>query len=757
MVHSGHDFSKEQQDIALAAIVLQSGLLSERNLASAIATWTMHGSVSLADHLRSLDLLDETQRESLSHQAAEYLVECCDQDTSGPASQSVLLGTLNALDPGGTIARLLGIREAAGAGAVDSRGKRDAPVRYKLIRKLGQGGLGRVWLAFDENLKRHVALKEIAGSDNPAALERFRREAEITGRLEHPGIVPIYQLGDDSHSGEAFYAMRFLGKTTMHDAIMEYHERRSEGDDDPMLIRRLLTDFVSICQAIGHAHSRKVIHRDLKPENIAIDSFGQVIVIDWGIAKVIGEVGVTDNLSDVHADASSSQSTLEGQVLGTPLYMSPEQAAGRVDELDERTDIYGLGAILFAILTGNAPHETTRDAASATGNRELLSAISSQPTPTALIANPDVDPALAAICQKAMARRQYARYPSASQLADDVQRWMAGEQVSAYHERPLQIAARWVQHHRIWSQIIVAAAIIGVVALATLGIASHQGELAARQILFDEMRGFEREIKVQIEATAEDLAKDARFMSTLPPIQGIMDARSGTLDGESEEVWRGRLETIYEGLLRANPDYLSVSYVTTSEAPSGIVLVHLERHANDASYVRRVPAARLGEFANTELLQAAQKLPPGETCLVIRTPDSSAWTARHTVRLLAATPVYDESTGELFGLVVVETNLLMRLINFLETLDQQTTDIYVADSTGQVWVSDIPDEGVVTAKRATSVADFLPDTAGFFSSSDDERVSNRSQFWIASRIPLDPSNPEASVVLVLHLEDEARH
>ena len=157
---------------------------------------------------------------------------------------------------------------------------------------------------YDENLKRHVAIKEISGRENPAILDRFRREAKITGQLEHPGIVPIYQLGDDEQTGEAFYAMRFLGKSTLHDSIMEYHERRSEGDENPMLIRQLLTDFVNVCQAIGHAHSRKVIHRDLKPENIAIDSFGQVIVIDWGIAKVIDEHSWSETVTDFDTSAS---------------------------------------------------------------------------------------------------------------------------------------------------------------------------------------------------------------------------------------------------------------------------------------------------------------------------------------------------------------------------------------------------------------------------------------------------------------------
>ena len=611
LVCSQQEFFKEQLDIALAAQILHSGLLSERELLSAISVWTIYGSVPLSEHLVKLGLLDSSTQQRLSQEAASRLAELCPEvEGNGAASQSVLINTLDAIDPSGAVARLLGIRGVAGAGATDATGTRSATGNYRLMRKIGQGGLGRVWLAFDEHLRRHVAVKEITAKQNTAALDRFRREAEITGRLEHPGIVPIYQLGNDTDTGEAFYAMRFLGKTTLHDAILEYHERRSAGEDDPMLIRRLLTDFVSICQAIGHAHSRKVIHRDLKPENIAIDNFGQVIVIDWGIAKVIDELNTTEGQVDPLLAAGSDRSTIQGQVLGTPLYMSPEQAAGRIDELDERTDIYGLGAILFSILTGYAPHERTRNNSSESGERNLLSAIASHPTPNPLESNSSVDPALGAICRKAMAHRQYARYETASQLADEVQRWMAGEPVSAYREKPSQRIARWIQHHRIWSQVIGGLLIVGIVALATLGIAARQSRLAAKQILFDEMRGYEREIEVQLKATAEDLAEDARFMSTLPPIQGIISAQAGAADSEGEDVWRQRLEVIFTGLLRANSDYLAVSYTAASDTEEGVDIVRIERSSSHASYVRSVPSSRLQPFGDKELLANTTALPP---------------------------------------------------------------------------------------------------------------------------------------------------
>ena len=370
--------SRQESDVALAAALLESGLVNERDIQAAVSDWSIHGSVSLAEHLETRGLLTREQIETLKQRAASR-VDRARQSIAGgsqapEAGRSMLLATLERLDGSGRVAKLLGVTVAARQGDHDARVLEG---RYELIRKLGQGGLGRVWLARDVNLNRHVALKEISHPTgvSEAMVERFRHEAEITGRLDHPSIVPIYQLGKDEASGRMFYAMRFLGRTTLQDSINEYHERRMEGNEDPMLLRHLLSAFVNVCHAIGHAHSRKVIHRDLKPENVVIDSFGQVIVIDWGLAKVIDETSVES-------------------------LMAPEQAAGRLDELDPRTDIYGLGAILFAIVTGAAPHEKTQKASvnSGVGARGMISVIASGELPAARDANPNVDPVLEAIC-----------------------------------------------------------------------------------------------------------------------------------------------------------------------------------------------------------------------------------------------------------------------------------------------------------------------------------------------------------------------
>ena len=762
-------FPKEQESIAATVVVLRNGAVSERKLSEAIRSWTLHGNVTLLDHLVDAELINDAARKNLAKEANELLTQQTKNGSIG-SDESVIAGTLEAIDPSGNVARLLGIQAAAGIGVSDSSNHRRAMHGYRLIRKIGQGGLGRVWLAFDESLKRYVAIKEISGNDSAAVVERFDREAVITGRLSHPGIVPIHQLGTEDSTGKSFYVMRFLGKTTLHDAIMEYHERRAEGNDDRMLIRRLLGDFINVCQAIGHAHSRQVIHRDLKPQNVAIDSFGQVIVIDWGIAKVIDEANPSENLAELDSGGISSNSTMHGQVLGTPLYMAPEQAAGRIDELDQRTDIYGLGAILFAILTGNAPHQEAQEQAKDSGVREMLSAIASQPTPNALEVDSGVDPALAAICAKAMARRQYARYQTAMELAEDIQRWMAGEPVSAQRERFVQRINRWIRHHQIWAQIIAASLLVACVAASTLAVTLRHEHLAQQQRQFDELSVYSNELEVQLQSTAIELIRNTRFMSTLPPIQAIVDVRTGAQgatpptgqdaqDNDSnEDVWQERLATIFAGLIRANPNYRNLQY-SAFEDEHVFPIVRVERHAGEMAFVRRVPASQLASLINQELPAQFGELSLGDILLTTCCRNNSAENKRtsnkrHTVSLLASTPVFDETTGKIFGMVTLEMNLLDRVVQALDRLDQSNARIFVTNSTGQVWVSDDPTAGInMPQKIDVDPTAQRPSISQLFSAPDRNRILEQSEGWIASRITLDPSNPQTTVGLIIELDD----
>lgn len=756
MAGASGDFSKEQQDIAIAALILRMGVISERQLSQALSTWTLHGDLPLHEHLVTLGQIDVDTCNQLIEKSPALLKEVTPgSDTGFTSAETVVARTLDSVDPSGAIARLMGIRSVSGSGANDATGVRSSVARYRLIRKLGQGGLGRVWLAYDEHLKRPVAVKEVTAPDQSSAQERFRREAEITGRLEHPGIVPIYHLGEDIETGQAFYAMRFLGKQTLHDTIGEYHERLSEGDNNPMLLRRLLTDFVNVCQAIGHAHSRKVIHRDLKPENVAIDNFGQVIVIDWGIAKIINELQSSDGQSGTHAFHPSNQSTMDGQVLGTPLYMAPEQAAGRIDELDERTDIYGLGAILFAILTGGGPHEHTRSAANSVNGRELLTAIAGQPTPNAAQVNPEVDPALAAICAKAMARRQYARYQSASELAEEVQRWMAGEKVAAYRERPEQRLARWIQHHRIASQLVGLVLVTCLVAMTVLVVDSYKANNAKRQSRFDQMQAYSRELEVQLKATAESLSKDVRFMSSLPPIQGIIQAQANEDNTETEpvEVWRSRLEQIYEEFLRANVEYLSISFTKITEGAAEDV-VCVERNIRDPAYLRRVPASRLNTHNEPEILAQVSRLNRGDILLAVRSADDKLDDrVEEGVRLVAITPIYDDQSGNLFGAAVIAIDLRHQIVEFLQQLDQDTSIIQVTDRQGNVWVRDTPQSGVQETNKPTSITAAFPELKSFYDDEDTKHYSDAGDGIIASKVLLDHFNGLTAIGIVLELTE----
>jgi tRNA A-37 threonylcarbamoyl transferase component Bud32 len=212
----------------------------------------------------------------------------------------------------------------------------EARDRYTLLRLHATGGIGRVWLARDASLGRDVALKELRPerAGHPAVAARFLREAQVTGQLEHPGVVPIYELGRRREDQQPFYTMRFVRGRTLAEAVASYHQRRAGGEAGPLELRELLTAFVGVCNAVAYSHSRGVLHRDLKPRNVVLGDFGEAIVLDWGLARVMGEAAAEAVPLDLPA-SSAADGTVQGQVLGTPAYMAPEQAEGRLVALGE--------------------------------------------------------------------------------------------------------------------------------------------------------------------------------------------------------------------------------------------------------------------------------------------------------------------------------------------------------------------------------------------------------------------------------------
>ncbi len=336
-----------------------------------------------------------------------------------------------------------------------------APARFRTLRLLGRGGLGEVFIAQDEELQREVALKEIQARHlhSDENRDRFVLEAEITGRLEHPGIVPVYGLGTHA-DGRPFYAMRFIKGESLQQALTRFHGATDRPERERILeLRQLLSRFVALCNAIAYAHSRGVLHRDIKPANVMLGEFGETLVVDWGLAKRL-EAREISRGGDGTALASNNDSsfTQMGQVIGTPAFMSPEQAAGRLDALGPASDVYSLGATLYALVTGQPPFtERQLDA--------VLQAVQDGQFPRPRAVRPFVPPALEAIVLKAMALRPEDRYASAKDLAGDVDRWLADEPTTAYHEPWTQQLGRWARRH----QTRVAAAIV-LVLTATIGL-----------------------------------------------------------------------------------------------------------------------------------------------------------------------------------------------------------------------------------------------------------------------------------------------
>jgi serine/threonine protein kinase len=321
--------------------------------------------------------------------------------------------------------------------------------RFDIQQVHAQGGLGVVYLARDCEIDRSVALKQIKSqwADDEDSRARFLLEARITGRLEHPGVVPIYALGADA-TGRPYYAMRLIRGESLLEVLQRFHGTRGNALNPRLRmpeLRKLLRRFVDVCNAVDYAHSKGVIHRDLKPSNIMVGKYGETLVVDWGLAKVIGadeDVALTTRMVRTPYGEGNVTSTRVGTTIGTPAYMSPEQAAGRNDELGPATDIYSLGATLYHLLTGTLPHGADDDIGVVFARLEHGKIV-----PPRLRAEWLPKP-LSAICVKALAIAPADRYASARALSDDIERWLNDEPVRAHTDSMLERVYRWMRNHR---------------------------------------------------------------------------------------------------------------------------------------------------------------------------------------------------------------------------------------------------------------------------------------------------------------------
>ncbi len=555
-----------ERDLLFGVIAFQNGAVDADCLAETCAVWATERSTSLADHFVDRGLITVEQRSEVEKTVAQEL------SANGGDPHITLAATLD----GRTLAaigKLAGpkvgaeVKLSPPASQVESGHVRlgNIPVhepdnrdRYTLTHLHAKGGMGRVWLARDTALGRQIALKELRPdqTDNSIVFSRFLYEAKITAQLEHPGIVPVYEVGE----GDApYYTMRFVKGRTLSEAIRAFHKKRAVGEGDSVERIALLTAFIGVCQAVAYAHSRGIIHRDLKGQNVVLGDFGEVMVLDWGLAKRVSPdhndagstseagppmsdglapdydqatvaTGVANDNSDQdltlpsmpgagasgaatpHSDAGSNGSadhhaspgangsakkllssgvtstrranpesgagpegTMQGQLLGTPAYMAPEQAQGRHDLVNEQTDVYGLGAILYEILTGRPPFIAPKTA-------EILSKVCKEaPTPPCQIIA-GISPALEAVCLKALQKASHERYATAAELAQEVQRNLADEPVTAFNEPWTHRVLRWARKHKTLVSSAAALLITAVIgfAVSTMLVAGERNEAEAQ-------------------------------------------------------------------------------------------------------------------------------------------------------------------------------------------------------------------------------------------------------------------------------------
>ncbi|MBK7876870.1 MAG: serine/threonine-protein kinase [Planctomycetes bacterium] len=368
--------------------------------------------------------------------------------------------------------------------------------RYEDQGEIARGGMGSIRRVQDQVLRRTLAMKvllEREDDDDPDAassaevlLARFLEEAQVTGQLDHPGVVPVHDMGVDE-KGRVWFTMRLV-KGRNFEELIELVRKGEEG----WTLTRAVQSVQRVCEAMAFAHSKGVVHRDLKPANVMVGRFGETYVMDWGLARVAGQPEIADMRVTPHAADSSTvltardldaagsghspQLTMAGSIVGTPAYMAPEQARGETDEVDERSDVYAVGSMLYHLLSGHRPYVPPGSKANALDVLRALTA-----GPPARITATDVPPELVAICDKAMARAKHDRYAGMLELGEDLQAYLEGRVVRAHETGARAEFVKWVGRNKLAAGALASAALVTLGGLGSIAWVTHakNAQLAA--------------------------------------------------------------------------------------------------------------------------------------------------------------------------------------------------------------------------------------------------------------------------------------
>ncbi len=408
----------------------------------------------------------------------------------------------------------------------------DRSWRYRLRGEVAQGGQGAVLHVWDSELRRNLAMKVTLGripspqQRLPAEADatppvtrqqvaRFLEEALVTGQLDHPGIVPVHELGLDA-TGRVFFTMKLVRGEDLRAVLQRVHRGESG-----WTVTRALGLLLRACEAMAYAHDKGVIHRDLKPANIMVGRFGEVYVMDWGLARVLGRPDTRDlrlrpdaatttvlhSERHVAADDASPLVTMEGDVVGTPAYMPPEQARGHIEELSPAADVYALGAILYHLLSGHMPFVLE---GAQNGPRRVLARLEQGPPAPLHERAPGAPAELIAICERAMARDARDRYASVIDLAEDLRAYVEQRVVKAYETGAVAELRKWIVRNRALATAMVA--VVVLLAAGFAGLAWLSGDLAtANEVLAT--RSDELTVALRRESEASSLAEQRRVLA----------------------------------------------------------------------------------------------------------------------------------------------------------------------------------------------------------------------------------------------------
>lgn len=549
------------RSVLLGLLAWQLGLATREHVEASLDVWQQDRTQAFDALLKQRARLSPEQSAWLANVAAAVIRQHGNDAAASLDALGQLLHVRSELsrriDPEATLDRGLVASSAAPISRPSSTIAAAASTsRFDNLKSHARGGMGEVFIAEDREFARKVALKKIRPEHTGDLLmhQHFQRESQLTGNLEHPGIVPVYSAGRHS-DGQPYFAMRLIRGVSLDAKINEFHQAKKHFTSSEF--RQLLTQFITVCNTVAYAHSKQILHRDLKPANVMVGDYGETLVVDWGLARGWEQdsAPASEFGHGLRAAAHQTTETESGGIVGTLSYMSPEQAGNRVFSFQPASDIFSLGATFYYLLTGKAPHPTAR---SDKEREQTLEDIQAGKFPPPRSIRSAIPKPLEAICLKAMALHPDQRYATALNFAADLERYLADEPVSAYREPiPVRIR-RWMKHNRsivasaaVAASMLLAGALIysAVVVNHNQALTAKNSELAAATASLEKSNSQLTAAKTSLEQTNAQLTAAVAAESAAKVLAESKRVEAERAREETEKV----LNTFSHLLSRPNP------------------------------------------------------------------------------------------------------------------------------------------------------------------------------------------------------------